>query len=488
MADKLASGQGIVSSLRGTLSDRSKAKSLAMKEKFDPMNIAKFLTGGSNLAPALVGRLTGRSKEDIGYFTGKKRYQYTPRQSSYWQNWSNPNMGGSRKSTEVLEKIVSFMEKSREDDIKEQETLDSYNELNEHLREDNHREVMNVFNEAIKNKRKAMKEMAKEAKKRQAEEKAKDKAQKKAETTSKAEPAKAEPVAPKPAQPAPAQPAPAPTAKPVTTAPPAPTATPTPPLPSLSTAAKVATGAAAGGVAVGSIVARIKSKEGFQGKAYHDPKKDSNGKIIEDRYSVGYGHQITPQEVKQGYIKLGETTVPVVGNLGKDTVITEPQASLLITQDYEKYERAANKITNFDKLGPEAQMAFRDMTYNMGEGWFNPQKWPKLHEALTNLDMNAAAESIANSLYYKQTGKRAKENVELIRKSSTNKLVNEDGAKTPGNIINQLSKENVDMKKDMTSSGAVVAPIVNQNNITNKQRTVTVTSSPIEELNPRMRR
>ena len=66
MTDKLTSGQGIVSSLRGTLSDRSKAKSMAMKEKFDPLNIAKFLTGGSNLAPAIVGRLTGRSKEDIG--------------------------------------------------------------------------------------------------------------------------------------------------------------------------------------------------------------------------------------------------------------------------------------------------------------------------------------------------------------------------------------------------------------------------------------
>ena len=239
MTDKLASGQGVVSSFRGALSDRSKAKSLAMKEKFDPMNIAKFLTGGSNLATAIVGRLTGRSKEDIGYFTGKRQYQYTPRQSNYWQKFSNPNMGGSRRATQVLEKIVSFMEKSREDDIKEQDTLDSYNELNEYMKQDNHKEVMDVFKEAIKNKRKAMKEMAKEAKKRQAQEKAKEKAEaKKEKEVPKPETPKAE--APKPELPkaevpktkpaAPKPETPKPTAKPAETAPPAPpTATPAPP-------------------------------------------------------------------------------------------------------------------------------------------------------------------------------------------------------------------------------------------------------------------
>jgi hypothetical protein len=43
-----------------------------IKEKFDPLNIAKFVTGGSNLAPALLGRLTGRNSKDIKYFSGIK--------------------------------------------------------------------------------------------------------------------------------------------------------------------------------------------------------------------------------------------------------------------------------------------------------------------------------------------------------------------------------------------------------------------------------
>jgi hypothetical protein len=72
MARKLSEGQGIGSSFGATLSEKSAAKMKGIKEKFDLMNMAKFMTGGSNLAPAIVGRLTGRSAADIKYFSGVK--------------------------------------------------------------------------------------------------------------------------------------------------------------------------------------------------------------------------------------------------------------------------------------------------------------------------------------------------------------------------------------------------------------------------------
>ena len=169
MADKLTSGQGVFSSARSALSDRSKARSLGFKEKFDPLNIAKVLTGGSNLAPAMLGKLLGRKSSDIKYFTGKK--EYTPRrESSYYNNYTTPSMsGGSQKATRTLNKMLSFMEKSRTDDMQERDTLDSFNELNEYMREDRHKEVVDVFIQATKAKRKAEKDMAKEAKKRERE-------------------------------------------------------------------------------------------------------------------------------------------------------------------------------------------------------------------------------------------------------------------------------------------------------------------------------
>ena len=172
MTDKLTSGQGVFSSVRSTLSDRSKARSMAFKEKFDPLNIAKVLTGGSNLAPAMLGRLLGRKSSDINYFAGKK--EYTPRrESSYFNNYTAPSMssGGSQKATRVLQKMLSFMEKSRTDDMQEQDTLDSFREMNENMREDRHKEVMDVFIEATnaKVRRRFEKHVAKEAKKRERE-------------------------------------------------------------------------------------------------------------------------------------------------------------------------------------------------------------------------------------------------------------------------------------------------------------------------------
>lgn len=73
ITDNLVGGQGIGSSFGSAISDRTKATFTGIQEKFDPLNIAKTLTGGSKLAPALLGRLTGRKQSTIEYFAGKKR-------------------------------------------------------------------------------------------------------------------------------------------------------------------------------------------------------------------------------------------------------------------------------------------------------------------------------------------------------------------------------------------------------------------------------
>jgi hypothetical protein len=72
ITDKLVAGQGIGSSVGGAISEKTQATVKGFKEKFDILNIAKTLTGGSNLAPALLGRMIGRKKEDIAYFAGAK--------------------------------------------------------------------------------------------------------------------------------------------------------------------------------------------------------------------------------------------------------------------------------------------------------------------------------------------------------------------------------------------------------------------------------
>ena len=71
-AQNIASGGGVIGSLGSAISSKFRAKVTGVKEKFDPLNIAKKLTG--NFGAAVLGKLTGRSKRDIQYFAGGKKY------------------------------------------------------------------------------------------------------------------------------------------------------------------------------------------------------------------------------------------------------------------------------------------------------------------------------------------------------------------------------------------------------------------------------
>ena len=71
-AQNIALGNGVIGSLGSAMSSKFKAKVTGIKESFDPLNIAKKLTG--NFGSAVLGRLTGRNKEDIRYFAGGKRF------------------------------------------------------------------------------------------------------------------------------------------------------------------------------------------------------------------------------------------------------------------------------------------------------------------------------------------------------------------------------------------------------------------------------
>jgi len=155
MRQKLISGEGVFSSIRSSFSDRKLAKKIGKKEKFDILNIAKFLTGGSTLAPVLVGKLLGRSKEDIEYFSGiKKRKTYTRQSSSMIERvLSNKNMSSDSEAVPVLEEIFTVLKQTEEERDLEFETLKAFEKVQANLEKDRHQEVMNVFIRAIRKKR-----------------------------------------------------------------------------------------------------------------------------------------------------------------------------------------------------------------------------------------------------------------------------------------------------------------------------------------------
>jgi outer membrane biosynthesis protein TonB len=86
---------GFGQSFKAALSQKTKAKVAGIKEAFDPLNIAKKLTGGSNFAPALLGKLIGADKKRIDYFSGVK-----PKHTA-----SLESGGSSLESPEALESL-----------------------------------------------------------------------------------------------------------------------------------------------------------------------------------------------------------------------------------------------------------------------------------------------------------------------------------------------------------------------------------------------
>ena len=143
ITDRISSGGSVGSSIKGAISDKLKAKGTGIKEKFDPMNIARAMTGGGKLAPAILGRITGRSQSDINYFAGdkKKSSSYT-RMPSVGQV---PSEGFGGSAVEVLNKMLSFMQKNREDDLKRKQISMSFEEERQSEEQRRHEKFLKVL-------------------------------------------------------------------------------------------------------------------------------------------------------------------------------------------------------------------------------------------------------------------------------------------------------------------------------------------------------
>lgn len=157
ITDKLVSGQGIRSSVGGALSERTQATVKGFKEKFDVLNIAKTLTGGSKFAPALLGRMLGRKKSDIEYFTGSKSKKIQ----------SNDINQSNQMAVDVLGLIYREMLRTEE-----QRKLDFENEEEDKNREMNYEDVRNKeIIAALTGRKKPTKQVKSEKKKKETKEK-----------------------------------------------------------------------------------------------------------------------------------------------------------------------------------------------------------------------------------------------------------------------------------------------------------------------------
>lgn len=140
MAMNIASGGSITGSFGRTIAQKTKARATRFKEKFDPLNIAKFMTGGSRLGPAMLGRLMGRSQRDIEYFSGVRARPIS--------GGKYTKIGKVQEQSDlmpVLEKIYGFLKKTNEDDIKRKELEKNFQEENKLEDERRHQELIKAL-------------------------------------------------------------------------------------------------------------------------------------------------------------------------------------------------------------------------------------------------------------------------------------------------------------------------------------------------------
>ena len=116
IADEMIRGKGLGGAIGGAISLRTKARMKGIREKFDILNMVRAVTGKSRLATSIIGRLFGRSREDIEYFAGRaspigeKRKKVT--------GLSGQGEGEDTSGMKVvLNQILTFLQKSHEKDM-----------------------------------------------------------------------------------------------------------------------------------------------------------------------------------------------------------------------------------------------------------------------------------------------------------------------------------------------------------------------------------
>jgi lysozyme len=129
---------------------------------------------------------------------------------------------------------------------------------------------------------------------------------------------------------------------------------------------------------------------------------------VKERLRRFEGYRKHPYRCPAGYLTIGYGRNLEVKGISVD------EAEMLLNNDVnETIELLLNGLEFFTMLPEQAQEVLVDMTFNMG--FAGVLKFKKFLEALKNKDWEKAAQEMENSLWYKQTGNRARELVKIIR-------------------------------------------------------------------------
>jgi hypothetical protein len=145
VSSRLLGGQSLGKSIKSSISSNLLAQSKGFKEQFDPLKMASSIGGPAGTA--LMGKLTGRSEEDIEYFmqqSGRKR-------NPFFVSEEDDDIDGEKKSGkketlyESLGKLYNMFKKVLNSDKQDQRNTLSKSKANLNLMNSRHEEIVKVL-------------------------------------------------------------------------------------------------------------------------------------------------------------------------------------------------------------------------------------------------------------------------------------------------------------------------------------------------------
>jgi hypothetical protein len=145
ISDQLMYEKKVSTAVGKAISLKTRGAMKGITQKFDPLNIARMMTFGSSIGPALLGHWTGRSAQDIQYFS--KRYKPIREKHSVGDKLTK--LGGTggfdAGSNQVLHKIYSLLSNSYEMDKKRIELAKNREEEHEIEDQKKHKELLEAL-------------------------------------------------------------------------------------------------------------------------------------------------------------------------------------------------------------------------------------------------------------------------------------------------------------------------------------------------------
>ena len=146
-------------------------------------------------------------------------------------------------------------------------------------------------------------------------------------------------------------------------------------------------------IKINKLKQRIKKHEGFSNKLYYDQLGNA---------TIGYGHIIKPNE-----------------NFLKNKKFGKKYLNEIFNKDFSIAKNSYLKLFKQYKLPQNIIDVIIEMIFQLGEKRF--LKFKKMIRAIKKKDFETVSCEMIDSLWYKQTPKRVKKLVKIIRKESEKK-------------------------------------------------------------------